>query len=57
MAFKEWSLDMMFGEEMPDDFDDFRRHWHGLDHIITSIREGFALRGIGRNGQGPVRQL
>jgi hypothetical protein len=48
---------MMVGEEVPDGFDDFRRHWHGLDHIITGIREGFALRGIGRNSPDPIRQL
>ena len=56
-AFEERPLDMMFGEEMPDGFDDFGRHWHGLDHIVAGIRESLAFRGIRRNGQEFIRRL
>jgi hypothetical protein len=54
-TFDERTLDMMFGDELNDDFHDVRRHWHSLDKIAAGIGECLCFGWISRYGQNLTR--
>jgi hypothetical protein len=47
----EGTFDMMLGDELDDDFYDFRRHRHGFDKVATGIGECLSFGRISRYGK------
>src|ERR1700756_3309552 len=55
LALDEGTLDMMFGDKLPDDLGELGRHGHLIHQIVAGISERFAFRWISRPAQPFVR--
>ena len=56
LAFDEGTVDMMFGDKLPDDLGEFGRHGHLIDQIVAGVGEPFAFRWISGDTQQFVRR-